>query len=63
MNLLALCSCPPVVCQRQGPAFCWERAGVWEKGDTLPAEVAAELPEAERQRCERHAWRRMGELS
>lgn len=63
MNIVALCPCPPVVCQRTGPAFCWERAGTWQQGNELPADVAADLPESERMRCELHAWRRMGERS
>lgn len=59
MNIVNRTSCPPVICQRTGPAFRWHDGKEWHRGDTLPDEIAAALPEQEWSRCEMHAWRRM----
>jgi len=62
-NTLYGASCPPVVCQRTGPAFRWHDGKEWHQGEALPAEIARALPGPEWARCEVHAWRRLGDRS
>lgn len=64
MNQIAGIECPSVICRRYGPAFGWqdpEQPNCWHMADALPSDIAAALPAFERERCERHAHRRMGE--
>jgi hypothetical protein len=63
VNVINGQQCPSVVCQSKGAIFTYHDGLSWADCDDLPARIIAALPEGERDRCERHRIRRLGDAS